>query len=105
LCGSTSYGLFYQGRLELDRALNIHVFVDAYRVGYLGHIRYTRGYVFIVFGGVINWMRKKQVVVALSTTKVEYMVSTHEIKEEIWLKILCSGIGLIQQAVRIDCDS
>jgi hypothetical protein len=43
--------------------------------------------------------------VALSTTKVEYMASTHASKEAIWLQTLCSGIGLVQQAVRIDCDS
>jgi hypothetical protein len=50
-------------------------------------------------------MRKIQSVVALSTTKVEYMATTHARKEAIWLQILCSSIGLVQQAVRIDCDS
>jgi hypothetical protein len=43
--------------------------------------------------------------VALSTTKVEYMASTHASKEAIWLQILFPGIGLVQQVVRIDCDS
>jgi hypothetical protein len=43
--------------------------------------------------------------VSLSTTEVEYMVATHASKEEIWLQILCLGIGLVQQAVRIDCDN
>ena len=42
---------------------------------------------------------------ALSTTEAEYMATTHARKEAIWLQILCSGIGLVQQAVRIDCDS
>jgi hypothetical protein len=50
-------------------------------------------------------MSKRQVVVALSTTKVEYMEATHASKEEIWLQRLCLGIGLVQQDVRIDCDS
>jgi hypothetical protein len=48
---------------------------------------------------------KRQSVVALSTTESEYMEATHASKEAIWLKILCSVIGLVQQAVRIDCDS
>jgi phosphoribosyl-AMP cyclohydrolase len=61
--------------------------------------------VFNLFGGEISWMRKRQVVVALSTIEVEYMASTHASKEAVWLQRLCSGIGLIQQAVRIDCDS
>jgi hypothetical protein len=50
-------------------------------------------------------MRKRQVVVALSTTEVEYMASTHPSKEEVWLQIFCSGIGLVQQVVRIYFDS
>ena len=47
----------------------------------------------------------KHVVVALSTTKAEYMAATHASKEAVWLQRLCSGIGLAQQAVRLDCDS
>jgi hypothetical protein len=43
--------------------------------------------------------------VALSTTLFEYMVATHASKEAVWLQRLCSGIGLVQQAVRLDCDS
>jgi hypothetical protein len=43
--------------------------------------------------------------VALSTIEAEYMTSTHASKEEIWLQRLCSGIGLVQQAVRIEFDS
>jgi hypothetical protein len=43
--------------------------------------------------------------VELSTKEVEYMAVTHASKEEIWLQILFSGIGLVQQVVRIDCDS
>ena len=60
---------------------------------------------FNLFGGAISWMRKKQVVVALLTTEVEYMVATHVSKEVVWLQRLCSEIGFKQQAVRIDCDS
>jgi hypothetical protein len=43
--------------------------------------------------------------VALSTTEVEYMVATHASKEAVWLQRLCSGIGLVQQTMRLDCDS
>jgi hypothetical protein len=105
LHGTTSYGLCYQGRPRLDRVLDIHGFVDAEWAGDLDRRRSTSGYVFNLFGGVISWMRKRQVVVALSTTEVEYMATTHASKEVIWLQRLCSGIGLVQQVVRIDCDS
>jgi hypothetical protein len=60
---------------------------------------------FNLFGGAIIWMSKKHIVVALSTTQYEYMTTTHASKEAVWLERLCLGIGLVQQVVRIDCDS
>jgi hypothetical protein len=33
------------------------------------------------------------------------METTHACKEAIWLQRLCLGIGLVQQEVRLDCDS
>jgi hypothetical protein len=69
LCGTTSYGLCYQGRQGLDRVLDIHGFVDVDWVGDLDRRRSTSGYVFNLFGGGNSWMRKRQSVVALSTTE------------------------------------
>jgi hypothetical protein len=89
----------------LDRVVDIHGFVDADWDGDLDRRRSTSGYVFNLFGGAISWMSKRQAVVALSTIESEYMTSTHASKEEVWLKILCLGIGLVQEAVRIECDS
>jgi hypothetical protein len=51
----------------------------------MDRIRSTSGYVFNLFGEAISWMNKTWVVVALSTTKVEYMEATHASKEEVWL--------------------
>jgi hypothetical protein len=50
-------------------------------------------------------MRKRQSVVALSATESKYMATTHASKEDVWLHRLCSSIGLVQQVVRMDCDS
>jgi hypothetical protein len=105
LRGTTSYGLCYQGRSGLDRVFDIHGFFYAYWVGYMDHRISTSGYVFNLFGGEISWMRKIKVVVALSTTEGEYMAATHASKQAIWLHILCSGIGLVQQEVILDCDN
>ena len=103
LRGTTSYGLCYQGRPGLHRVVDIHGFVDAYWVG--DHRRSISGYVFNLFGGEISWMSIRQFVVALSAAEVEYMETTHARKEEIWLQRLCLGIGLVQQAIRLNCDS
>ena len=81
LRGTANYGLCYQGRPQLERVVDIHGFIDVYWAGDLDHKRSTSGYVFNLFGGEISWMRKRQYVVALSTTKTEYMVATHVSKE------------------------
>eukprot|EP00253_Pinus_taeda_P020124 PITA_20124 len=85
LCGTSDYGLCYQGRPGLDRVLDIRGFVDADWVGDLDQRRSTSGYVFKIFGGANSWMSKKQSVVALSTTEAEYMATTHASKEQVWL--------------------
>ena len=105
LHGTNDYGLCYQGRLRLDRVLDIRGFVGADWTGDLDQRRSTSGYVFNLFGGAVSWMSKKQSVVALSTTEAEYMAATHASKEAVWLQRLCSSMGLVQGAIRIDCDS
>jgi len=55
--------------------------------------------VFNLFGGAVNWMSKKQSVVALSTTEEEYMAATHASKKVVWLQRLCSSMGLVQGAI------
>jgi hypothetical protein len=89
----------------LDRVLEIHGFVDADWDGDMDHKISTIRYVFNLFGGAISWMSKRQSLVAFSTIEVEYMTTTHARKEEVWLQILCSGIGLVKQVVRIECGS
>ena len=42
---------------------------------------------------------------ALSTIEPEYMAATQASKEVVWLQRLCSSMVLVQQAIRIDCDS
>eukprot|EP00253_Pinus_taeda_P035565 PITA_35565 len=59
----------------------------------------------LMYAMVFCWMSKKQSVVALSTTKAEYMAATHVRKEVVWFQRLCSNMGLVQGAIRIDCDS
>lgn len=63
-------------------------------VGDVDSRRSTSAYVFTMFGGSINWMSKQQPMVALSTTKAEHMAATHVYKEAIWLRRLCSDIGV-----------
>jgi hypothetical protein len=59
LRGIYIYGLCYQGRLRLDKVVDIHGFVDADWAGDLDRRRSTSGYVFNLFGGAISWMSKR----------------------------------------------
>jgi hypothetical protein len=83
LHGTTIYVLCYQGRLGLDKVLDIHGFVDVDWTGDLDHRRSTSGYVFNLFGGEISWIRRIQFVMELSTTKYEYTTTTHARKEAV----------------------
>eukprot|EP00253_Pinus_taeda_P034919 PITA_34919 len=105
LRGTSDYGMCYKGRSGLDIMLDVCGFVDADWVGDLDQRRSTSGYVFNLFGGAVSWMSKKQFVVALLTTEAEYTTTTHASKEVVWLHRLCSSMGLVQGAIRIDCDS
>jgi hypothetical protein len=51
--------------------LDIHGFFEVDWVGDLDRRRSTSGYPFNLFGGAMSWKRKIQVVLALSTIKVE----------------------------------
>ena len=68
LHGTTNHVIYYQGRVGLDRVLDVHGFVDANWAGDLDHRRSTSGYVFNLFGGAMSWMSKKHAIGALSTT-------------------------------------
>ena len=85
--------------------MDIRSFFDAQWDVDIDQRRSTSGYVSNLFGGSVSWMRKRQSVVALSTIEVEYMSATHASKEAVWLQRLCSSMGLVQKAIRIDCDS
>lgn len=48
----------------------------------------TTSYVYALERRVVSWIWRLQIVVVLSTTKVEYMATTQVCKEAIWTKRL-----------------
>jgi hypothetical protein len=53
----------------------------------------TTGSVFILAGGAVSWMSKKQSLVALSTTEAEYIALSSASQEAVWLQRLMKDIG------------
>ncbi|GJS37477.1 retrovirus-related pol polyprotein from transposon TNT 1-94 [Tanacetum coccineum] len=103
LKGTADVGLVY-GR---DQGKHVHVdgFVDADYAKDPDKGRSITGYVFMVHGCAVSWKATLQHVVALSTTKAEYMALTEAIKESIWLKGLLIEVGVNLRSVIVNCDN
>ena len=69
------------------------------------NMRSTTWYFFTIGGTTISWISKLQKVVALSTTKVEYVVATQASKEMIWLKRFMEELGKKWENNKLYCDS
>ena len=50
------------------------------------HHHTISGYAYILDGGAVSWMLKKQELVTLSTAEAEYVAATHAVKEGVWLR-------------------
>lgn len=62
-------------------------------------------YVFTLCGTTISWKANLQLVVAFSTTEVDYIALTKEVKEAIWLKGMIEEFGIYQGQVIVYCDN
>jgi len=100
LRGTSSYCITYNKSSEF-----VCGYVDSDFVGDLDKRRSTSGYVFTLAGGAISWMPKLQNIVTLSTTKAEYIASSHACKEAIWMKGLLGEFGRLQENIKLFCDS
>ena len=101
--GTANHGILYGG--SENNSCQVSGFVDSDFAANLDKSRSITRYVFILNGGVVSWKTSLQSVVALSTTKAEYIVLTEAVKEAKWLSGLVSEFGLKQDLVCIGYDS
>lgn len=101
LKGSMDYGLHYESNLERE----IYGFSDADFAGDLDDRKSTSGWVFMISGGAVSWISKKQPVVALSTTEAEYIALTSAAQEAIWMKEFHKDLGVEQKTITIYEDN
>lgn len=71
----------------------------------MGNRRSQIDFVFTLFGACINGKSSLQPVVALSTTKVEYLAMIEAAKEGVWLLGLVYEFGIFQDNICIKCDN
>ena len=63
--------------------------------------RSTCGYAFLLYGSLVSWSSKIQWVIALSTVEAEFMAGTEACKELIWIRSICSGLGILSTSATI----
>ena len=90
-------------RLKTRKPRLLQGYVDY--AGDLDQRRSTTGYVFTVAECVISWEAELQDTIALSTTEAEYMAAVDATNEALWLRGLVETFSIIQDSVRVHCDS
>ncbi|GKB53990.1 retrotransposon protein, putative, ty1-copia subclass [Tanacetum coccineum] len=103
LPGTTNVGLVYG--TNHGNHVDVTGFVDADYAKDPDKGRSITGYAFLVQGCVVSWKETLQNVVALSTTKAEYMALTEDVKETIWLRGLLEELGVELKTVAVNCDN
>jgi hypothetical protein len=76
LVGTADYGLTFGGSSE-----TLMGYCDADYAGDLDSRRSTTGYVFLMFGGALNWSSRLQPMVAVLTVEAEYLSAGQAVKE------------------------
>ncbi|KAL7150071.1 hypothetical protein ABFS83_05G083800 [Erythranthe nasuta] len=102
--GSAEIGLLFKrnDRITCDAWKG---FVDSDYAGSIDTRKSLTGYVFTLFGTAVSWKSNLQSVVALSTTKAEYMAVTEAVKEAIWMIGILQELGIEQKNVYVYCDN
>ena len=70
------------------------------------HRHLILGYSFHFRQGAISWSSKKHNIIALSSTKAEYITQMHAAKEAMWMKSFLEEIWELQwELIRVSCDN
>lgn len=60
---------------------------------------------FTLFGTTIIWKANQQYMVALYTNQVKYIFLIEAVKRAIWMRDMIKELEIIQEHVKINCDS
>ena len=93
LKGTVNLGLKY----EKSQSGTLTGYSDADWAGDLDDRHSTSGNLFLLAGGPITWLSKKQPTVALSTAEAEYMSLCSATQEAVWLRALLNEFNFHQE--------
>eukprot|EP00253_Pinus_taeda_P027623 PITA_27623 len=100
--GTSNYGLLYTR--TSDPILS--GYTDSDWAGSVDDRKSTAGYVFSLGSGVVTWTSKKQQVVALSSTEVEYRGAVKASCEAVWLRRMLADMHASQTGpTSLFCDN
>ena len=85
--------------------VRLHGYVDSDFAGDVDNRGSTISYIFTLRSEAVSWVSKLQKIVALSTTKVEYVTATKACKELIWRKDFMKELGKEQVTPSVHSDS
>ena len=104
--GTLGKGLVFGGHIGSWKDDGIVVgCVDSDFAGCLDSRKSLTGYVFTSYGTAISWKACLQKVVALSSTKVEYMALIEAIREALWFLALVKELKIDEQQISVFCDN
>ena len=102
IVGTSTYGLSYEASTDSK----IVGYIDSDYAGCIDDRKSTYGYAFLFGRNLISWSSKKKPIVALSSTKVEYVATNSASCQALWLKRLLSDFGYTEnEPISILCDN
>ncbi len=99
LKGIKDLSIVYNG--SLNRSITLEGYYDTDWGGNQENRHSTTGFIFQICGGAVSWNSKKQPMIALSSTKAEYISATQAAKKAVWLRQLLKDMGYEQKAPTI----
>lgn len=100
--GTIDYDVFYK-KQENSKSVG---FTDSDYAGDVDDRKSTSGHVFMLNSGANTWSLKKQQIVTLSTTKVEFVAALSCACQAIWLERMLEVFGVKQEgSTTVFCDN
>ncbi|XP_048229099.1 secreted RxLR effector protein 161-like [Ricinus communis] len=92
LKGTINYGIWY----KQGEGSDLVAYTDSDYAGDIDDSKSTSGYVFLMGGGAVAWSSRKQPIVTLSTTEVEYVAAATCACQAIWMRRILEEISHAQ---------